>query len=92
MKPMYYAGKIVRKTGRWGVMFPAVIVAGLGYGTWKAAKKLGKGAVITGTVATATFSEGVKEIVKTPYESAKNFITPEESIINSVEIEHDTAE
>ena len=88
MKTMYYAGKLARKTGRWGVMFPAVVVAGLGYGTWKAAKKLGKGAVITGTVATATVSEGVKEIIKTPYESAKNFIT-EDTVVNEVVLDND---
>lgn len=74
MKTMYYAGKLARKTGRWGLMFPAVVVAGLGYGTWKAAKKLGKGAVATTTVAAVIATDGVKEIVKTPYDSAKNFI------------------
>jgi hypothetical protein len=79
MKPLYYAGKITRTTGKWSVMFPAVILAGLGYGTWKAVKKLGKGAVLTGTMAGATISEGVKEIVKTPYESAKNFINEKET-------------
>lgn len=79
MKTMYYAGKVARKTGRWAIMFPAVVVAGAGYGVWKAAKKLGKGAVMTGTVAGATIVEGTKEIVVTPYESAKNFVSKDDA-------------
>jgi len=74
MKSMYYAGKVARKTGRWGLMFPTVLVASAGYGIWRATKKLAKGSVATGVVAGVTVAESAKEIIGTPYENAKNFV------------------
>lgn len=81
VKTMYYVGKIARKTGRWGLMFPAVIVGSVGYGIWRATKKLAKGTVATGVVAGVTVAQSATEVVGTTYENAKNFI--EEHSTNS---------
>jgi hypothetical protein len=74
VKTMYYVGKIARKTGRWGLMFPAVIVGSAGYGIWRATKKLAKGTVATSAVAAVTVAQSATEIVNTPIQSAKEFL------------------
>jgi len=74
MKPMYYLGKAARKTGRWGLVFPAVVVASAGYGVWRATKKVSRGAVASSVIAGTVLTQAGKEIIATPYENAKEFI------------------
>lgn len=86
MNIMYNLGKITRKSGKWGLMLPAVVLTGAAYGIARGSKRFVKGTTVAGTIVGVTAYNSVKDVIKTPVESAKLFI---EDATNNQEIDID---
>jgi hypothetical protein len=79
---MYNLGKITRKSGKWGLMLPAVVLTGTAYGIARGSKRLVKGTTVAGTIVGVTAYNSVKDVIKTPVDSAKLFIEDAQDNIN----------